>query len=167
MSRKSVGLGIAALALLLLVLFGGRVAGAVEDWLLALHGRPPRSEEPAAEEAGDEWPDTPAGTLARGWVEAFSRGEEAMRAYLLDCTSEAALAERPMAERMASYRNLRTRYGTLMLASVAESAARELTAVLLADDASAHRFLFTVEEDDPHKLAMVGIIRHGHGHGSP
>ena len=172
MSRKRLVVAAAlAPALFLLLHFGGRLAGGIENRLLSLHGHPPRPEEPAepgaAGDAEDGWPDTPAGALARGWVEAFSAGEEAMRRFLEGCVTEASLQARPMAERLASYRELRNRYGSLMLASVAESTPEKLTAVLLAGDASAHRFVFTVEENDPHRLATVGIIRHGHGGSRP
>lgn len=128
---------------------------------------PEKSEREAArlEALRDGWPDTPVGMVASAWVGAFAAGEETMRTFLEAHLAEGSLVERSMEERMTSYRRLRDRLGDLMLASVAESTPSELTVVLLADDASSHRFVFTVEEDEPHKLVSVGIVQYGHGHG--
>jgi len=122
-----------------------------------------RSSRSSAIEAG--WPDTPVGLMAAGWVDAFSTDEDAMVDFLSENLMEGALDERPMTERVRSYRKLRERFGYLMLGSVVESSADELTVVLLAEDASKHRFIFNVEKDAPHKLVTVGIMTHGHGGG--
>jgi hypothetical protein len=181
MSRKRIAIVTSALALLLLVAGGGRLAARVEGWFLALHGHPgakaPVAKVDEEAESGrtankgaaptpmrrDGWPDTPAGIVAGGWVDAFSTGEAAMAKFLEEHLSEASRVQHPMGERMASYRDLRHRFGDLMLASVVQSTPHELTVVLLTEDASRHRFVFTVREDDPHKLVQVGILQHGHG----
>ena len=112
----------------------------------------------------DGWPDTRAAARASGWVEAFSTGEDAMRAYLKENMAEPALAERGVARRIESYRNLRDRLGALVLGSVDESMPYEVRVSLLAENASVHRFVFKVEEKAPHKLISVGMLEHrGHG----
>lgn len=113
----------------------------------------------------DGWPDTPAGMVGSAWVAAFDGGEETMRAFLAGQLTEARLEERPMKARLESYRALRERYGDLIFQSVVETEPEELTVVLLAEDASPQRFVFTVEKESPHRLVQVGIIQGGHGHG--
>ena len=132
---------------LALVLLGSMVAAA------------PRSK-------GDGWPDTKAGARARGWVQAFSAGEDSMRAYLKGNVADRALAERSVPKRIESYRAMREQLGALVLGSVEKSEPFELMVALLAEDASVHKFVFTVEEKAPHKLVSVGRLerRHG-GHG--
>lgn len=112
------------------------------------------------------WPDTPAGVVARQWVEAFSTGEDAMRAFLKQYVSEQSLAKRSVSQRVESYRKLRERYGKLMLASVRGESKGELKVQLMASDASTHTFVFKVETESPHKLVSVGITQKGFaGHG--
>ncbi len=110
----------------------------------------------------DGWPDTPAGLMACAWIEAFSTGEEAMRTFLADNLTKEALAERSMKQRLTSYRRLHDQYGSLMLSSVVESSATELTAKILAEDTSENRFVFEVEEQAPHKLVAVMIMQFRH-----
>ncbi len=112
----------------------------------------------------DVWPDTAVGMVASRWVEAYAAGEDAMSGFYEDNLTDSSLAKRPMKERISSYVKLRNRLGDLMLSSVAKSSPDELTAVLLAEDASKHKFVFTVAKDPPHTLAMVGMLQ-GHGHG--
>lgn len=192
MSRSAKLTAIGGLALLLLVItLSPRLGSWIHERLLALHGhavaespdedaskrvRSDASVDPdaplsavpenaTAEEPG--WPDTPAGRVASAWVDAFLTGEEAMRTFLVGNLSEAAQAERSMPERLQSYRQAQQQFGALMLASVAESTPTRVTAVLLAEDATPHRFVFSVEEEPPYKLVSVGVQQHGHGHGAP
>jgi len=111
------------------------------------------------------WPDTPAGIVAGQWVLAFSTGEDAMREFLKQNVGEKSLAERSVSTRVENYRKLRERYGKLMLASVAGEKKGELTVKLMAEDASTHTFVFTVETQAPHKLISVGIMQLGFSHG--
>ncbi len=110
------------------------------------------------------WPDTPAGIVAYGWIKAFNTDEEAMHKFLADNLTSESLADRPMTARMTSYRSLVEKYGTLMFIDTVESKLSELTATIMAEDTSQHRFIFKVEETKPHQLDMVGIVQGGHGH---
>lgn len=115
--------------------------------------------------AGDGWPDTHAGQRARGWVVAFSTGEEAMRAYLKDNMTSASLEKKGVPKRIETYRDLHGRLGTLVLASIDDETAGELKATLLGDDAKSHRFVFTVQTQPPFKLISVGMLEnHMGGH---
>lgn len=138
-------------------------------------------KKPAATKAGTEkkaaddvraraleegWPDTPAGRMAFEWVEAFSSGEKAMQAFLESHMSKESLAKKPMSERLATYRSARERIGSLTLADIEESNPTELTAALLAEDATRHRFVFKVQPEAPYYMVSVSTFdtRHG-GHG--
>ncbi len=113
----------------------------------------------------DGWPDTPAALTGYGWVDAFNTGEEAMHKFLADNLTQESLAERSMTTRMASYKSLFKKYGILTFIDSVESKRSELTATIIAEDTSRHRFIFRVERDRPHKLKMVGIVQSGHGSG--
>lgn len=113
----------------------------------------------------DGWPDTKAGARASGWVEAFSTGEDAMRAYLKENMAEQTLAEKGVAKRIESYRKLRERLGALVLGSVEESAPYKITVSLLGEDATVHRFVFAVQDQAPYKLVSVSMFDRAHGHG--
>ena len=178
MSKIMIAVVSLILVSVVVVAFGGQVTGGIESMLLSLHGQQAshgshgvgHTKDPDAEQARsralrDGWPDTPAGMVASGWVEAFSNSEDAMREFIEDNQTEASLAKRSMEERIDTYHMLHERLGSLMFGSVVESSPEELTVALLAEDASSNRFVFTVEEEPPHKLMMVRMFELGHGHG--
>ena len=113
----------------------------------------------------DGWPDTPAGLIGYGWVDAFARGEQEMGAFYAAHLPAEALAKRPLKDRLANYQKLRDRYGALELTEVVESKRTELTVRLLAEDATRHTFVFTVEKEAPHRLVSVSIREPHAGHG--
>lgn len=154
--------GIVAVRIATLVLVLGVVSAAAEPRLSSASNATATAKRKAAREG---WPDTPVGARARGWVEAFSTGEDAMRAYLKANMSERKLAKRTMAQRTENYRKLRERYGKLMLASVTSETQDELKVTLMASDASTHGFVFAVEREAPHLLASVSIVQKGFSHG--
>lgn len=176
MHRRSWLLAIAVLALAAAAAW----AGGARLWrvLLRMHGHAPAGAGTEARTTGapsegsgdvayspDGWPDTRAGAAARRWVEAFSKGEPAMRACLTEILAPESLAERSIEERIETYRGLRERFGSLALASIDRSAPGELQATLLASDLSRHRFVFTVQTEPPYKLISVGRLeRRGGGH---
>src|SRR5262247_3766763 len=89
----------------------------------------------------DGWPETKAGVRARGWVEAFSAGEDSMRAFLKQNVADQSLVDRNVPKRIESYRKMRERFGILVLGSVEESEPYKLTVSLLAEDASVQKFV--------------------------
>jgi len=125
----------------------------------------------------DGWPDTREGALARRWVEAFSKGEKAMRATLPEILTPEGLAKTSMDERMARYRASYERMGPLMLIRIEKSEPGELVAVLAGSDYSETPFTFKVQTEKPYKLISVtrleqqmqhhgqsGGFMHGQGH---
>jgi hypothetical protein len=108
--------------------------------------------------AADGWPDTQAGRIARRWVQAFSEGEPAMRKCLPDILTAESLAHRSLDERIAAYRGLHDRFGTLMLMKVEKSTPGELVVRLAASDLSQHRFTFTVQTEAPFRLLSVAFL---------
>ncbi|MCP4293913.1 MAG: hypothetical protein GY780_18945 [bacterium] len=136
---------------------------------LALAGETPatpksKSQINKAKALKEGWPNTPAGMTAYGWIEAFNTDEKTMQKFLYDHLTRKSLAERSMRARMSSYRSLVKKYGTLMFIDCVESELSELTATIMAEDTSQHRFIFRVDKTKPHKLEMVGIVQGGHGH---
>ena len=118
-----------------------------------------RAAAPAA-----EWPVTPAGELARGWMTAYNGGEDAMRAFLSGRMTERALRERAVPARLERYRSLREKYGRLQFDRVVRAEPRELTVQLLDADAKRSEWVFTIEAGASPKLASVAIReRRGHG----
>jgi hypothetical protein len=138
--------------------------------LIATAMRVGAAEKPAAptdsaRRAAEGWPATKAGERAAGWVEAFSTGEKAMKAYLETAMASGSMKSRNMNQRIESYRSLREKYGKLTLGSVVESKPYDLTAKLMASDGSLHGFVFKVEPQPPHGLLSVSIQQRGHGFG--
>lgn len=118
--------------------------------------------------AGDGWPDTKAGAMARRWVAAFAKGDSAMKACLTEILAPESLEQRGIPERITNYQSSRERFGTLELVSVDKSQPVELEVTLMASaDMSKHKFVFTVQSKPPYKLISVGRLetRSGHGHG--
>lgn len=149
---------LAALALGTAVWRGG---GFLWTKLLEMHGiRKEPHLTPGASNAS--WPLTPAGTIAKGWVEAFSSGEETMREFRRQNTAAEVLAQRTEAERDAAYRGLKARFGNLTLHSIVSSTTDEIEVVLATSDGSAQDFTFTVEKEPPFKLLTVKMLEKHH-----
>lgn len=124
---------------------------------------------PRATDTADGWPGTRAGALGRGWVRAFDEGEAAMRAFLARELAPRSLESKGVPQRIARYRELREKYGSLELVSVVQSRPEKLTVRLRDADGASHEFVFNVQVEAPFKLESVGIKQPGHlgfgGHG--
>ena len=132
--------------------------------------KPAAAPTAAARAVADGWPDTREGELGFRWVEAFVRGDEAMRAFYLETMSEKSLAEKNVESRLVRYRELRERLGRLTFAATVKSAPGELTVRLLDADAASHSFVFKAETTAPFHLISIGMLQqqpggHGGGHG--
>jgi hypothetical protein len=139
---------------------------AVVSCLFLLIALPVAAEKKAAAKSDDGWPDTREGVLARRWVEAFSKGEKAMRAALPDLLTKEALVKTPMDERMERYRSMHDRLGSLMLVKVESSAAGELVAVLATSEMAQLPVTFKVQTEAPFRLISVSAsMPGGHSHG--
>ena len=134
--------------------------------LLLLIALPAAAGKKAAAKSDDGWPATREGAIARRWVEAFSKGEKAMRATLPELLTKEALAKTGMDERMERYRSMHDRLGSLMLVKIESSAPGELTAVLATSEMQQLPFTFKVQSEAPFKLISVtAAMPGGHGHG--
>ena len=124
--------------------------------LAAAAPKPPAPAAPRTVAAAtDGWPDTRIGGLAREWVQAFSKGEAAMRVCLPRILAPESLAKRGVDARMETYRGLHDRFGALMLASVDSSGVGALKVTLVASDLTSHRFTFVAQPQPPYRLAQV------------
>lgn len=147
------------------ILVGWVLAVILTGALAAADPKPAPTGAAASSEDEEGWPRTRAGELARGWVDAFSTGEAAMRAFLSRELAPKSLAGKNVHQRIERYRDLRERYGKLVFASVVKSTTSELTVKLLDSDMTPHDFVFTVQTAAPYKLVSVGIREMGHGFG--
>jgi hypothetical protein len=124
-----------------------------------------RAAEKPAVVASGEWPNTPAGVLARDWVTAFNAGEAAMKQFLSTRLAPGSLEKRPMSARVETYRENRERFGTLTFGSVDKSTPTELSVVLIDADAKPMTWIFKAQPKAPHHLESVSRREHGHGSG--
>ena len=111
--------------------------------------------------ADKNWPATPAGTMAKGWVTAFNTGEAPMRQFLIN---NMAAGGQPVEGRMKSYRKLCRKMKTLTLVRVDDATSYELDVTLADAGGEEHQFTFRVQPKAPHKLELVGRLEHRHGH---
>lgn len=102
-----------------------------------------------------EWPNSPAGRLGRGWLEAFNAGEPAMRRFLAENLTAASLAERAVDARLATYRDLRERLGRLALTAVTVDQPTAVTVTFADAERLRHEFTFVATEEAPHRLARI------------
>lgn len=134
--------------------------------LVTLAGAVPAAtdEEPAPTKETSQWPDSAAGQLGRGWVEAFNQGEPAMRKFLTENLSAASLAERGIDSRLATYRDLRGLLGRVRLVTVVNAEPLRVTVALADGEGQRHEFDFVATGESPQKLASVTgrvVQRHG------
>jgi hypothetical protein len=112
-----------------------------------------------------EWPDTKVGQRARGWVEAFSSGDSAMRVFIGAQISKESLAKRGVDERIANYLKLHERLGKLTLVSVGKQTPVESIVTLVDSNMETHEFTFDIEPVEPYKLASVSLKERVNAHG--
>ena len=111
--------------------------------------------------ADKNWPSSPAGTMAKGWVTAFNGGDVPMRQFLVD---KMAGDGKRVEERMKSYGKLRKEMKTLTLVRVDDETRYELDVTLADSAGDEHQFTFRVQPKPPHKLELVGRLEYRHGH---
>ena len=116
----------------------------------------------AARRKAEGWPETRIGVLASQWVDAFSTGEDAMRAFIQQNMSAASLAKKSMPQRLETYRRNREKFGTLMLTSVVKQAPGELTVTLMTAAGKTESFVFTQQSAPPYLLESVGMLQTRH-----
>lgn len=118
---------------------------------------------PAAS-AGESWPATPEGVLARGWVSAFCSGEDSMRVFLDRHMAPKSLEARSTRVRVEKYRALRDQYGRLQLTKVLAAKPGELVVRLLDSNAKEREFVFATQTAPAPRLVSVSIREQQAGH---
>lgn len=110
----------------------------------------------AAQPAAGARPDTPAVRLITAYIKAMNaNSDEALRRFEEANRSPAALAARPMDDRLKQAAELRARWGTLTLRRVAESTPTSQT--VLIDTAREGTLEFTFDFDPAHPDKILGI----------
>lgn len=102
-------------------------------------------------------PDTHAGRCAAAYFKAFNSGDEAeVRGFEQTYRSAAALASRPMDERIRMYHELRQRWETLSVTRVLRSSERDLS-VRVAPAIGTDELTFDFEFEDKPPYGLIGI----------
>lgn len=106
-------------------------------------------------------PDTPAGRRVAAYFDAFNAGEDAMAAFVRDNFTAAALAQRPIADRIAVYRQMKSGLGhlkfTQLVSATATTAERTIVVRAATDSGESPRVQFRLEPDEAAKLIAIGI----------
>ncbi len=113
---------------------------------------------PAPAPTAMRWPDTPVARHARAWFDAFNDGEAATRALYQEHYSPAALASRPVEQRLDQYREMRTREGTLTPLSIPELNEDGIQVAARAADGHMLTLTFECEPDPPHGIRGIRIM---------
>ena len=106
-----------------------------------------------------EFPDTEVGRRASAYLAAFNSGkEEEVRACIEKHVSKAALAQRPIDERVAIYRDMRDEHGKLTPLRVIESADDHVQILASTSHGATLDITFLAEAHAPHMLLGLRII---------
>jgi CubicO group peptidase (beta-lactamase class C family) len=112
----------------------------------------------AGDEAAISFPQTSAGKLAESYFKAFNGNENDMRAYLELNVSPLALAQRPIEERMAVYRQLKSDLSTLEPIKILNESTDAIKLVARSAQKSWLEMTFLFEKDVPNKLLGIRIL---------
>lgn len=106
-----------------------------------------------------KWPDSHAGRIAEAFFEAYARAsDEAMETFERTYRAEAALKDRRVEERVASWRKFRTEWGALKAHKCIADGAYILHVLLRAEGEGVWKtFRFNLEPHEPHKLTGIEI----------
>lgn len=100
-------------------------------------------------------PDTDSGRRVAGWIAALNSGdEEKLRQYFSENLAPEAIARRPMAERLATARDMRAAFGAVELRKIVEANESLVTVVFAVKDGFV-RFSFELEAAAPHRLLRI------------
>lgn len=127
------------------------------------HGRDERHDPQTPHATAVAIPATPVGRLASGYLAAFNSGNaETMRAFIE--SSLVADPERPIAQRVASYRTLFHDHGTITITGIQRES--DETLALLARSKRGNLIVTVTASHDPQRAQSVaiGVLQGGHGH---
>lgn len=105
------------------------------------------------------WPDSRAAKTAAAFFESYNRGEDAaMESFEREFRAESALRERPVEQRVQSWRQIRTQWGRLTARKAVAGAENRFHVLVHAQgDGTWKTFEFQLQTDDPYKLIGIGI----------
>lgn len=106
-----------------------------------------------------KWPDSRAGRVAAAFFEAYAQAtDEAMETFEKSYRAESALKDRPVEERVSSWRKFRAEWGVLKAHKGIADGADAFHVLLRAEGEGVWKtFRFALEPDEPHKLTGIGI----------
>jgi CubicO group peptidase (beta-lactamase class C family) len=114
----------------------------------------------AGNEATVRFPQTNAGKLAESYFSAFnSTNENDMRTYLEQNFAPNTLKERPIEERMAVYRQLKSDLATLEPVKILKESTDAIKLVARSAKDSWLELIFEFEKNPPYKLLGIRIMR--------
>ncbi len=114
----------------------------------------------AGEEAAVRFPETSAGKRAESYFSAFnSSNENEMRTYLEQNIAPSNLKERPIEERMAVYRQLKSDLETLEPVKILKESTDAIKLVARSAKETWLELVFEFEKSAPYKLLGIRIMR--------
>ncbi|MDP2916119.1 MAG: serine hydrolase domain-containing protein [Candidatus Aminicenantes bacterium] len=112
-------------------------------------------------------PQTPAGRRVESYVKAFNAGEAAMKEFFAANVAKEALQKTPLETRLARYKQMRERLGTLEIRKVIESRADLVNVVARGSNGSEVSLDFQFEAAEPFGLLSVRVMDLGEEGGPP
>ncbi len=112
----------------------------------------------AGDEAAIHFPQTNAGKLVESYFKAFNGNENDMRTYLEQNISPQALTQRPIEERMAVYRQLKSDLSTLEPVQILKESADAIKLVGRSAQKSWFEITFQFEKTPANKLLSLRIM---------
>jgi CubicO group peptidase (beta-lactamase class C family) len=114
----------------------------------------------AGDEAEVRFPETNVGKRAESYFSAFnSKSENDMRTYLEQNIAPHTLKERPIEERMAVYRQLKSDLATLEPVKILKESAEAIKLVARSAKGTWLELVFEFEKSEPYKLLGIRIMR--------
>jgi len=110
-------------------------------------------------------PDSIVGRRARAYFEAFNGGEEAVRRFLEANVAPQSLADRPVADRLAIYREMREEHGTLTPQRVVEARDDQVQVIARTKFDRSLNLTFLFEPEAPHRFLGLRVMDSGPGEG--
>jgi hypothetical protein len=103
-------------------------------------------------------PTTEAGERVAAYIKAFNSGDEqAMRSFMTNNVSEAALKRRSAEERVAIYKEMRGNMGTIELVKVLDVTPSMITGLFRTRTGGSSKIGFAFETEPPHKLLGLRV----------
>jgi hypothetical protein len=132
------------------------------DWIRATMKAGAEPVEPTGDIVDlkkDPWPDSRASQVASALIAAFNRGDDAsMESFERQFRAESALQERPVEERVQSWKQFRGEWGKLTARKAVAGQGNNFYVLVHAEgDGTWKTFQFQLEADDPFKLIGIGI----------